>query len=48
LAFIPQALAQSEMIINYWVIVERYNFSNGVVGGLIHVVTKEKKRKEEN
>ena len=39
LAFTPQALAPSEMILNYRVIVERYPFSNGVVGGLIPVVT---------
>ena len=38
LAFTPQALAPSEMILNYRVIVERYPFSNGVVGGLIPVV----------
>ena len=39
LAFTPQALAPSEMILNYRVIVERYPFSNGVVGGLIPAVT---------
>ena len=28
----------SEMTLNYWVIVERYPFSNGVVGGSIFVL----------
>ena len=30
--------ARSEMTLNYWMIVERYLFPNGVVGGLIPVV----------
>jgi hypothetical protein len=28
-------LMRSEMTLNYWVIVERYPFPNGVVGNLI-------------